>query len=385
MDDGGEKGVEYELRHFDKPLLRFEADKDSVNPEYRIRWVDEHATPLLPKGLDPTEKGVESWVRHRAIPKNRAFVSNFLARSGLSANRPLGIIAVCKGLSLTDCYWVAEAGGRDVFAKVNLYENPMSRLLAQIAFTGHGSSPRAGFSSSPEFTTNGNLPKCWRRIGGKVYLYKGGTTGAANAGFEPYSEFYASDVAAAFGVDAVSYGLHRWKGQLCSACELFTSLHRSFVPVASVVREGGFAAVVDYCKALGPVYEQALSDMVAFDALICNTDRHFNNFGFMVDSRTNEFIGPAPLFDHGNSLFYQGYGDDWLDDDHLGQYASALQPCAYDDFFDTAHALMTHETRAKVRGMLEFDFSHGPRLGFPAKRLRLIRNQIRTRAQILLG
>ena len=376
--------MEYELRHFDRTLLRFEADKGSVDPGYRILWIDNSAVSLLPMGFEPTERGLESWVRHRAIPKNRAFVSTFLARSGLSANRPLDIIAVCKGLSLNDCYWVAEAGSEDSFGKVNLYENPMSRLLAQIAFTGHGSSPRAGFNSSPEFTTNGNLPKCWRRIDGKVYLYKGGTTGAANAGFEPYSEFYASEVARAFGVNAVAYTLHRWKGTLCSSCELFTSLERSFVPAASVVSEGGFAAVAEHYAGLGGEYVQALSDMVAFDALICNTDRHFNNFGFLVDSRSNELVSPAPLFDHGNSLFYQGYGDDWLDDEHLDSYASALMPCAYDDFFDTARELMTHETRGKVRGLLEFEFRAKPRYRLPRERLALIERQIRKRAQMLL-
>lgn len=68
-------------------------------------------------------------------------MSTFLARSGLSSNRPLGIIAACKGLSLNDCYWVCEAGSKDTFSKVNLYENRMSQLLANIAFTGYGSSP----------------------------------------------------------------------------------------------------------------------------------------------------------------------------------------------------------------------------------------------------
>lgn len=377
--------MEYELRHFDTPLLRFTADKDKSDPDYQVTWVNDQVLGLLPHGLEPTAKGIEAWVRHRAIPKNRAFVSTFLARSGLSVNRPLGIIAVCKGLSLGDCYWVVESGSPDTFDKVNLYENRMSRLLAQIAFTGYGSSPRGGFSSSPEFTTNGALPKSWRRINGHVYLYKGGTTGAANAGFEPYSEYYASDVAQAFGVAAVSYDLRMWKGILCSACELFTSLERSFVPVADVVREGGFPAVVDFHEKLGEPYVQAISDMVAFDALICNTDRHFNNFGFLVDSRTNEFVAPAPLFDHGNSLFYQGYGDDWADAEHLGAYAAALMPCTYDDFFATAKELMTRETRAKVRGMLDFRFARKPEKGFPPRRLELIEGQIRARARELLG
>ena len=75
--------------------------------------------------------------------------------------------------------------------------------------------------SSPEFTTNGMLPKCWRRVSGKVYLYKGGTEGASNTGFEAYSEFYAAQVAQAMGINAIPYNLSKWKGRLCSTCELF--------------------------------------------------------------------------------------------------------------------------------------------------------------------
>lgn len=376
--------MEYELRHFDTVLLRFEANKDSSDPAYRIAWVNESARPLLPYGLDPTSDGIAQWVRHRAIPKNRAFVDTFLSRSGLSANRPLGIIAVCKGLSLNDCYWVCESGSEDTFDKVNLYQNPMSKLLANIAFTGYGSSPRNGFSSSPEFTTNGMLPKCWRRMSGKIYLYKGGTAGAANAGFEPYSEYYAADIARAFGANAVDYTLHRFKGIVCSACELFTSLDVSYVPMASVVTEGGFSAVVEWCKQKGQAYEQGLSDMLAFDALICNVDRHYNNFGVLAESHTNEIVSFAPLFDHGNSLYYQAFGDDWLDDDHLSAYASAAAPRVYDDFFETAKEHMTRETRAKVRGMLTFEFERRKRGDMSDKRLRMIRNQVRMRAQKLL-
>ena len=55
----------------------------------------------------------------------------------------------------------------------------------------------AAFTTSSEPTTNGMLPKGWRFIGGGdgIYLYKGGTSGAANTGNEPYSEFYASQIA----------------------------------------------------------------------------------------------------------------------------------------------------------------------------------------------
>ena len=261
----------------------------------------------------------------------------------------------------------------------------MSRLLAQIAFTGYGSNVQSGFSSSPEFTTNGMLPKCWRRINGKIYLYKGGTVGFANSGFEPFSEYYAADLADALGIGHVDYRLHTWKGILCSSCELFTSKEYSFVPAANLVKSGGFAAVCDFYENMGSIYKEAFSDMLSFDALICNTDRHMNNYGFMVDNRSNEIVAPAPLFDHGNALFHQAYGDDWSSLDALQLYARAQDACMYGDFFGVARRHMTHDTRSKVRKALNFTFSRKPIKGFPPERLGLIEKSIQSRAKLLLG
>ena len=51
------------------------------------------------------------------------------------------------------------------------------------------------------------LPKAWRRVKGEIYLYKGGTSGFANTGKEPFSEFYSAQVAAAMGLDHIYYSL----------------------------------------------------------------------------------------------------------------------------------------------------------------------------------
>ena len=40
------------------------------------------------------------------------------------------------------------------------------------------------------------------------------------------------------------------------------------------------------------------------DFIIANKDRHFNNFGVIRDVNTLEFIGVAPIFDNGCSLWY---------------------------------------------------------------------------------
>lgn len=376
--------MDYELRHFDTPLLRFSATDDSRHPQVQIVWSDERQRSLLPLDLTLTNEGLAAWLLRRTIPKNRAYVHNFLSKCGLSLNRPMSIIRVSKGLSLNDCYWVTEEGFQGSFAQYNLYDNRFSQVLAWIAFTGYGSSVRTSLASCPEFTTNGMLPKCWRREQGHIKLYKGGTKGASNLGNEPYSEYYAAQVAAVLGVRAVGYGLSRWKGELCSTCELFTSKRYGFLPVGRLVSSGGMQAVAAYYDQLGGEYTRALQDMLVLDAVLCNTDRHFGNFGFLIDNETNRISAPAPLFDHGNSLFNYAGADDLASAQALAAYADTLYPCVYDDFIGTARSVLTPAHREGLRRLLNFRFKRHPRYNLPAKRLKLLEQEVQRRARLLL-
>ena len=377
--------MNYELRHFDTPLIRFTATEDSSMPQITILWVNEAEKHLLPLDLSLTGDSIAKWLKSRTIPKNRAYVHNFLSKCNLNLNRPMNIIKVSKGLSLNDCYWVVEEGFSGTFEKYNLYDNRFSRVLALIAFTGYGSSVRSSLASCPEFTTNGMLPKCWRRVNGEIKLYKGGTSGASNTGNEPYCEYYAAQIAKELGISAIDYGLSKWKGALCSTCVLFTSKEYAFLPVGKVVTSGGMEAVTSYYKKMGAAYAKALADMLVLDAIICNTDRHFGNFGFLVDNRTNEIVAPAPLFDHGNSLFNFAGKDDLASDAALTAYAQTLMPCVYDDFIGTAKAVLTPEHREGLRHLLNFRFKRHSHYNLPEERLDLLEKQVQKRARELLG
>ena len=376
--------MDYELRHFDTPVLRFSATEDSSTPDIEISWRNEERRDLFPLDLKPTNEGLARWLKHRTIPKNRAYVHSFLSKCGLNLNRPMNIIKVSKGLSLNDCYWIVEEGFDGTFEKLNLYDNRFSQVLALIAFTGYGSSIRTSLASCPEFTTNGMLPKCWRRTDGVIKLYKGGTSGFSNTGNEPYSEYYAAQVAKTLSIDAIEYGLSKWKGELCSTCELFTSKDYSFLPVGRVVTAGGMKAVSEYYQMLGAKYRDALHDMFVLDAVICNVDRHFGNFGFLVENKTNKIAAPAPLFDHGNALFNFAGADDLESEQTLTAYADTLLPCVYDDFFGTAKKVLTAKHREGLRHLVDFRFKKHPRYNLPEKRLRLIEKQIQKRAKTLL-
>ena len=377
--------MEYVLKLFDTDLIHFKILENLAEPVLEITQIDEKHRQLFPVGMEVSDRGLASWLKNRAIPKNRAYVNAFLAKCGLSANRPMDVISVCKGLSLNDSYWVTEADFKGTFEDNNLYDNNFSRVLALIAFTGYGSNARSSLASSPEFTTNGMLPKCWRRIDGKVYLYKGATSGASNTGNEPYSELYAYNIGTALGMNVIPYRISKWKKHLCSACELFTSKDLSFVPVGRIVKTGGMKAVREYYKELGQEYVDALNDMIVFDAVIYNTDRHYGNFGLLVDSRTNEIVAPAPLFDHGNSLFNLAGEENWSDEKLLKQYADTLLPCVYEDFIDEAKSVLDDRLSEKLRKLLTYELSKNGAYNYPQNRLKMISRLVQDRASTILA
>ncbi|MGN0581618.1 MAG: XRE family transcriptional regulator, partial [Oscillospiraceae bacterium] len=130
----------YELRHKDTQLIRFSATENSNEPDITILWQNNDMQNLFPLDLNVSEDGIAKWLKHRTIPKNRAYVHAFLSKCGMNINRPMNIIRLSKGLSLNDCYWVVEEGFAGEYSKYNLYENNFSQVLAVIAFTGYGSS-----------------------------------------------------------------------------------------------------------------------------------------------------------------------------------------------------------------------------------------------------
>ena len=44
--------------------------------------------------------------------------------------------------------------------------------------------------------------------------------------------------------------------------------------------------------------------MILTDFILSNTDRHYNNFGFLYSSQEHRLIKMAPAYDTGNCLFY---------------------------------------------------------------------------------
>lgn len=374
--------MSYLLKHFDTSLLKFSLSNTPL-AGLQVNIIEVYPKQnLLPLDLELSEQSLLNWLKRRTIPKNRAFVQEFLAKLGLNINDTQGIIDICKGLSLNDCYWVVEESFTGQFADYNLYENRFNRTLALIAYTGYGETQRSAFMSTPELTTDGMLAKCWRRVNGKILLYKAGTTGAANTGNEPYSEFYACQVAQAMGLPSVQYNLSRWKQQLFSTCELFTSQHIAYMQTARLVTAGGWLAVFEYYQQLGEDFYQNLIDMLVLDAVICNEDRHFGNFGLLINTQTNQIIQTAPVFDHGMSLFNYAMDDDL---DNIQAYAQTRAMRGGQDFIQFAKEIMTPQQKQKLKKLINFKFKKHPRYNLSKNRLKSIETFMQQRIQTLLN
>ena len=241
---------------------------------------------------------LEDWLVSRSAPVGRHFMRNLMDSLGLNINSPSyhrKALEFSLGLSLNDVYWVVPDDFRGTWAEFNLYENPFSEAMAEIAFTGHGKFDPRKASTSPEMTTNGMLPKCWVREDDGIYLYKGGTGFEGRyhqsvEGLEPYSEFYAAQVAEALGFRHVKYELAKYKGRICSKCKLFTSEHQGYLSASKLPNHDAILA------------DARFLELFLFDAVIFNVDRHFGNFGYLINNDTNEIVDVAPIFDNGYGL-----------------------------------------------------------------------------------
>lgn len=373
----------YDLKIYNQILLTFSLEEKGLEGlKVQIQAVDEQLSYLLPLDMELTDHGILKWLQRRVIPKNRAFVDEILKSLGLSINNTKGIIDVCKGLSLNDSYWVVPKEFDGTFEEFNLYENRFSEVLSLVAYTGVGASNRA-FTTSPELTTQGMLRKAWRYLEEDgIYLYKGGTEGAANAGNEPFSEYYASQIAKAMGLNCVEYDLENWKGILASKCKLFTDINTSFIPIGHIIREGGIKACLDYYKNISEDAYDELCSMLVFDAVIYNEDRHFGNFGILRDNHSGKIIGPAPIFDNGLSLFNFAMPDDF---NNLSEYAKTRLTAYGVPFEDICKEVLGKKQATQLRKLLKFNFKRHPSINLPEQRLNEIENHIRIRARELLS
>ena len=343
----------YQLMNKDVVVATYKEEKRLA--DYRYEEVDRFDA-YLPYGFID----INDWIDGRQIAKHRASIEKLMRELGLTTRHDF--IGMVHCLSLTDAFWMKREDEDLRWSDVSLYRNSFDDVVARIAFDGTGMYGRANSPASPEFATSGSFAKCWIREDGRILLLKRGSAGAANAGFEPYSEVLASDLLEAAKVDHVPYSLVRFRGKLASKCPIFTSEDEGFVSARRFFdRAFDVDDMLEFSAAHGA--EESFRAMVAMDAVMANVDRHAGNYGFMVNNATGEVLRMAPLFDHNMACLPM-----MMEHDDLDEYLASIGPKIGSDFVGIAKTLLTPAVREKLVALRDFEYAD-PGFGYPKWKL----------------
>lgn len=301
------------LKHKDLDVAMMKMDIRTGMIEYVLSV---YLPEELPAGCAPDGTGLGEWWKLRAIPDSRKGIRQVLSR--LSEETSQSLMLSSYGLSLTDHYWIQPVGQELYWKDLNFYENNFEDELGDILTDSERDrSASDGISKlSPSVSVNGDMKKKWIIRKGGRYLLK------VNPNYhsqQAVNEVIAGKLHERMGwKNYVSYemGTIHISGREypCSLSPMFTSVETEFVSAYQIVAAykvpndvSLYEALIRQAVSLGADEKEVrafLEYMILTDFILTNTDRHLNNFGFIYDPRQHRLSGMAPLFDTGNSLFY---------------------------------------------------------------------------------
>ncbi len=297
----------YILRHkdYDVAVVAFNDDGEVMS----AKVIDPARMPFQTTN---DNRFVALWWNDRAIPEGRFRLTGLLERQGCSS--PTEFLIKNLGLSLTDSYWICPYEYRDLkFEDVNLFDNAGER----IGF--HEAKGRQHYSGSPNAALGGSLDKDAFKNDGKWFIRKKFNTKYPDAQ-QNANELFVSELNKRLGwQEYTPYTVEQDNKNRCvhSFCEYFTNKDRELITAYDLTNtipastgidpQGDLEQYIKKCVGGGLDYEyvrKSLDYMISLDFVISNSDRHWNNFGVLRDPETLKLVSVAPLFDHGNSMFF---------------------------------------------------------------------------------
>lgn len=239
------------------------------------------------------------WCASRLLTLDRSHAKAILNSVGLSqatTDKERAQVALTyRCLTLTDVFWVRSKGDKVTFEEVNLYSNHLDKTFVDIALRGKQYTVQNEYLAR-DLSTNGCFPKAWRRMGDGFQLLKDGGDDAVDR------ELLASQICRCFDVAQVLYEEAEFEGERVTQSTNFTSLANGIASIEALEillknRD------TDVRKFILKLDKRNYYMMNIVDYLVGNTDRHWGNWGVLVDNRNNKPIRLHDLMDF-NQAFH---------------------------------------------------------------------------------
>ena len=329
----------YTLCHKNIPVFDFETNNHTV-----IQIKNVMASEHIPLGIftqnsteDNKIQNFEKWWKTRAIPASRQNLKEALEALGNITVEKL--ITESFGLSLSDHYWAKPKDSNLKWENINFFMNDFSEDVGKALFGNLNIlDPKEISLISPDNTSDGWLKKKWIIKDNQRYLLK---SGSGLEQQEPFNEVLASEICNRLDIFHVDYSIVKQEWTFYSICKDFVDLNTEFVPANRIYNmteyNGGLWDKYEHfknnCKLAGILFseeiEKALCSIFVLDFIMANTDRHLGNFGFLRNPDTLEWLGIAPVFDTGSSMFYQITTQQLKDKDSIASNNITARPFGY--------------------------------------------------------
>ena len=304
---------EYYLMHKDIPVCLMEISDDGILGNVRR---NEAASAHFPLGGQMNNMKFHEWWKDRAIPKTRHGAKSALQRLGYSSTNSALVNNLA--LSLSDCYWIQPRGEKLTWKDTNLFTNDFVDTFGEITINQDHMIDLRKETRFNCATSQGELQKKWCiDKEGRRYMIKGNYGQSYQQSlneifatklheqqsfskYTPYSLVKVQVDGNVEGLGCMCYDFCNENIECISAWELLQTIKIK-------QNESYYYPLKRVCLNLG-ISEQEFSDFMDYqimtDYLISNTDRHMNNIAIMRDPDTLQILGFAPIYDSGNSMFY---------------------------------------------------------------------------------
>lgn len=305
-------------------------------------WFEEEGTDFEILNAEDQKVAVrlERWLSDRNAAKYRNRIKEILKSMG--CDRPSEFCKLTHCLSLNDTLWVKEDMDNISWNDVNLYTNEFSDIIANSAFSHYGLDNVGMYSTSPEWTTNGQFSKCWKRRDYGIVMLKGGVN---ESRISPYCEVLASEIFCRLDKRSVIYSLEYINESPVSVSKLFTSESIGLLPYYYLIGEGmRIPNLLDIHKEYSKYgYDDMFAAMIVGDCITLNVDRHFGNFGWYMLNETFERKTMAPLYDF--NLCFLPFLDSLSG---LDTVYSRYNPVIGTDWVRAAQTMLTDHIKAEI-------------------------------------
>ena len=243
------------------------------------------------------------WCASRVLTLDRKYAKEILNAIGATqvyTDKERASIAISyHALSLLDVYWVKQAKDKTKFSDISLYRHSLSNAFVDVSLRGgnltvENAELMSAKDQAGDVATPGIAPKAWIKENGEFYLLKDGDERDVDA------EILASKIIDCFDVEHVQYVESEFDGTRVSKCKIITSEERSIVS-SEYVEIYCMNNDKDKMKLILQKDKYSYYMMNIVDYLIGNVDRHWGNWGFLVNNK-NKIEKLYPLMDFNKSF-----------------------------------------------------------------------------------